>query len=173
MKRIAVAVAIAMIFATCAACAESPGKNLTPIITGSPASGDNDGVKVIVENPPEAYLRLAARTFMAGNMITYTYVNETETPVNILSIPRLERLSEEGGWVVVPFCENVGFCGTPDTVEAKSHSIQWSLDAELLYGGALETGTYRLTFAVLDDDFTEIDTISNEFDVVAISMRLA
>ena len=78
--------------------------------------------------------------------ISYKIVNETGQSVNVVLIPKLERnlgLQFEEKWEQVDFTGEVGFCGTPDTIESKN-----------THDGTIETnwyknivvGKYRLTF---------------------------
>lgn len=73
------------------------------------------------------------------------FVNNTGKEGCVQSIPHLERLSETGEWVEVPWKDNIGFCGTPDPLPVEGRD--WSENIPLLWG-ALEEGQYRLYYKV-------------------------
>ena len=71
--------------------------------------------------------------------------NNTGEDGQVLHIPHLERRNEAGGWEEIPYQDNVGFCGTPDSLPAGG--AEWSEDMLYLWG-ALEDGRYRLSYKV-------------------------
>ncbi len=78
--------------------------------------------------------------------------NNTGEDGQVLHIPHLERRNEAGGWEEIPYQDNVGFCGTPDSLPAGG--AEWSEDMLYLWG-ALEDGRYRLSYKVGDTFDTE------------------
>lgn len=136
-----------------AAATPSPGGTTAPD-PGSTGISDVDGL----------YLEISGEKYAAGEKIKYTYINNTDAAVNILSIPHLEQKTS-GGWVEVPFCDGVGFCGTPDSIAANSRSLEWELDTETLYGGALVAGIYKLSLSIVDDKYDPVGAIQAEFEV--------
>ena len=111
------------------------------------------------EQPVE--LRLARRSYpLDSEEIGYTIKNNEAEPVMVVIIPTLERLID-GGWVAIP-PENVGFCGTPDTIEDEFEYVvplEW-------YRGSLEAGTYRLSFSMVEEkNYEHVGVISAEFEL--------
>lgn len=86
-------------------------------------------------------------------------INTTGEDGQVVDIPHLEKLREDGEWETVPFREGVGFCGTADRLPAGGRV--WSEDIPALWG-ALEDGRYRLSYHVSPTGGTE-QTIYGEF----------
>lgn len=140
---------------------DGPAGSADPKNTGT-AHEPNDPA---TPDKSRVYLEISSDTFAVGDVIKYTYVNNTGLAVNILSIPRLE-IETATGWEPVPFCDGVGFCGTPDSIAANSRSLEWELDTEMLYGSALESGRYRLSLSIVDVEYKPVDSIHADFEVV-------
>ena len=161
----------------CASCTETITDNLPPlsdIVEAAPPQQSiapeapevtAPQIDSPVMQPPDIRLEISQSPPDSRQLITYTYINGTDKAVNIVAIPRLERAIPEG-WETVEFSGNVGFCGTPDCLAAHSRSLEWTLDTEYLYGGALDAGLYLLSFEVVDDNYEIMDMISGVFSVL-------
>ncbi len=92
-----------------------------------------------------AALYLDAREFMLGTdeEIGYTVENTTGHEIGVVFVPRLERWTN-GVWEWIP--SDIGFCGTPDSME-KTRSGSLRLD----WFSGLTEGVYRLTYTVAYD----------------------
>lgn len=107
-----------------------------------------------------------ADTFAQGETITYSFTNITDSKANILNIPRL-YMGTENEENLLPYADGPGFCGTPDCIAAYSTSLVWTLDAKYLFGSDLPSGSYLLTFDVLDDNYEVVETLYAEFEVLS------
>lgn len=137
----------------------------TTICEPPPSSGTDES-NVVVDTPDISgiYLEISDK-FAAGDIITYTYVNNTDAAINIPSIPRLEQKTSDG-WSEVSVRVGVMSCVTPDSIAARSRSLEWELDTEFLYGSALEPGIYKLSFQLSDDEYKPTDIIYAMFEVL-------
>ena len=99
----------------------------------------------------------------AAETIPARIVNNTGETANILFIPHLERLNENGEWQEVPYKDGVGFCGMADPLPAEGRD--WSENPAHLWG-MLEEGMYRLSYEVGRDFETET-FVYGEFTVCA------
>ena len=90
-------------------------------------------------------LYLDARTFTLGadETIGYTVENTTGHSVGVVFAPRLERWTN-GVWEWIP--SDIGFCGTPDSIDA-THSSSIQLE----WFSGLTEGVYRLTYTAAYD----------------------
>lgn len=102
----------------------------------------------------------------AAETIPARIVNNTGETANILFIPHLERLNENGEWQEVPYKDGVGFCGMADPLPAEGRG--WSENPAYLWG-MLEEGMYRLSYEVGRDFETE-EFVYGEFTVCAPEM---
>lgn len=102
----------------------------------------------------------------AAETIPARIVNNTGENANILFIPHLERLNENGEWQEVSYKDGVGFCGMADPLPAEGRD--WSENAAHLWG-MLEEGRYRLSYEVGRDFETETFAYG-EFTVCAPEM---
>lgn len=84
--------------------------------------------------------------------LEFSFVNDSGGDAEVLLIPTLEKLTVEGQWEAVPFCDQIGFCGTPDPLPQGRRD--WSEDLTYLWGG-LADGDYRLSFTVADSGGSE------------------
>lgn len=83
----------------------------------------------------------AVKGCIVTDRIPAFFVNTTGEEAEVLLIPHLERLDENGEWAEVPFKEKIGFCGTPDPLPPEGKEWGWEISA--LWGG-LEDGRYRV-----------------------------
>ena len=87
------------------------------------------------------------------------FINTTGEDAEVLLIPHLEMLDENGEWVEVSFKENIGFCGTPDPLPPEGKA--WSWESSMLWG-SLEDGRYRV--GVLCQPYLDTEeTVYGEF----------
>lgn len=93
------------------------------------------------------------------DQITAHFINNTGKDAQVLLIPYLEKLDENGEWADVPFRDGVGFCGTPDPLPTEGK--EWSWEISMLWG-TLEAGQYRLRCKVGPDFHTD-GMVSGEF----------
>lgn len=113
--------------------------------------------QIIPETPPEPEPEPDYVLFIADepiptvvgccvtDRITAHVINNTGETAEVLLIPYLEKLDENGDWVQVPFKDGVGFCGTPDPLPAGGTECSWEISA---IWGALEDGRYRMNYKV-------------------------
>ena len=84
-------------------------------------------------------LEMEEKIPLSAGEAAYTIVNRTGDTAEILLIPKLERLTEDG-WEEVPL--EMGFCGVPDTVNGRMEgNIPFS------WWPGLEAGLHRLSFS--------------------------
>lgn len=113
---------------------------------------------------PDFALMVDQPVSTVSEKISVHFVNNTGKEGWVLSIPHLERLSETGEWVEVPWNDNIGFCGTPDPLPVEGRD--WSENVPLLWG-ALEEGTYRLSYKAGQGAESEEELAYGEFIVSA------
>jgi len=110
--------------------------------TEAPLSGSDLHIYLEIPQPEQGASRLA-----------FTVVNGSGADAEILFIPTLEMVDEDGGISKVPFAEDVGFCGTPDPLPQGRKD--WSTNIEYLWG-CLQDGYYRLSYTVTAADGREV-----------------
>ncbi|MBD5162516.1 MAG: hypothetical protein HDT14_11010 [Oscillibacter sp.] len=101
------------------------------------------------------------RGCLVTDRLPVLFINTTGEDGQVVDIPHLEKLREDGEWENVPFRDGVGFCGTPDPLPTGGRV--WSEDIPTLWG-ALEDGRYRLGYRVTPSGGTE-QTIYGEFTI--------
>jgi len=163
MKKLILFIVLSVLL-LCPACFSVIPDQLPPLSGGAETPASSPTAEIPAPQP-EFRMEINSLSAKFGHDITYVFINDTDSAVNIVSIPHLERKTSEG-WEDVEFAENIGFCGTPDCLAAFSRSIEWTLETEYLYGGSLAAGIYRLSFDIVDDDYYPSDTISAVFDVL-------
>lgn len=92
--------------------------------------------------------------------LTFSIVNNSGADAQILLIPTLERETAEGSWETVPFIDQIGFCGTPNSLPAGEKD--WAEELSYLWGD-LPAGEYRLSYTVTDSggrEHTALGTFS-------------
>ena len=174
MKKMLCALSVGALL-ICSACAVtlpdslpplSGGAATPPLISEAPETpSDFVSPDNTVETKPDYSMEITQQPSETGQNITYVYVNNTGSAVNILAIPLLEKMTPEG-WKTVEFAHGTGFCGTPDCLAANSRSLEWTLDTEMLYGGPLDAGLYRLSFDIVNDNYNKTGVLSSEFNVL-------
>lgn len=111
---------------------------------------DRDGkVADIPSYPPDA------------KTVPYRISNNTGEACDIILIPKLERnlgLQYEDKWEQIALKDGVGFCGTPDTIDAGKI---YDGEVDLSNFNDLPTGRYRLIFESSD----KTTTLSAEFNL--------
>lgn len=95
--------------------------------------------------------------------LRYTIENKGAEPVLVVLIPSLELLDGDI-WTEQTFSDDVGFCGTPDSVDAGGTR---SGEVDLAwYGGPLPPGTYKLSYDVVSEDgYEKLYAVSATFTV--------
>lgn len=114
-----------------------------PLAPGSTEFPEADRAAALTDGTVALYLD--ARTFALGTdeAVGYTIENTTGHSVGVVLAPRLERWTN-GVWELIP--SDIGFCGTPDSME-ETHAGSLSLD----WFSGLTAGVYRLTYTVRYD----------------------
>ena len=127
--------------------------------------GGESNAPLASEPPSDSYITLSivdGNVAFGDTSIPYIIHNSGSETAQVVLIPRLERKEGEA-WVEIPTVD-VGFCGTPDTVETErdgSVPLEW-------FGDAIIPGTYRLSYSVVDPaNYDERGTLCAEFDITA------
>lgn len=125
-------------------------------VTGSAVTAGEEALppwqvsfRVAAEAPPEPdyalYIAAEPIPTVEGCGVTDRipgfFINTTGESAEVLLIPHLERLDENGAWEEVPWREGVGFCGTPDPLPPEGKP--WSWEISFLWG-SLPDGRYRI-----------------------------
>lgn len=164
---IAAAGALLLLCVSCAATGLTVIQTPSPISDDIPVSDDPQKTETGGNSEDEDAPLLVVMTsdgFTVGEPITYKFMNMSDSTANILNIPRLYKGTEHES-NLLPYADGVGFCGTPDCIAANSASLEWTLDAEYLFGSELSPGSYLLAFDVLNDDYDVICTLYTEFEI--------
>lgn len=91
------------------------------------------------------------------------FSNNTGKDAQVLLIPYLEKLDENGEWAEVPFRDGIGFCGTPDPLPVEGKELSWEISA---IWGSLEDGQYRISCKVEPDPHLDsVRLVSGEFSL--------
>ena len=146
MKR-AIWMLASLLFMT--ACAAPAAPASAPIAEPAAlASGMNTEPTAPVSDTAAYYIEITPPA-TGVDRLEFTIVNATGSSAEILLIPTLEVMNEEGAWEVVPMDNRFGLCGTPDPLPEGEKD--WSVEMNCLWGN-LYKGQYRLSYTVTDKD---------------------
>ena len=158
MKKFIAALLAVLLGAGLSACAaetagdtrETPGTDEALFATVMPAQ-TAPVAQIVPDTPPEPvpdfdiYIASQPVPTVEGctvtDRLTARFINNTGETANVLLIPYLEKLGEDGAWVEVPFKDGIGFCGTPDPLPAEGKECSWEIS---MIWGTLGDGQYRL-----------------------------
>ena len=120
-----------------------------------------------VSEMADYYIEITTPT-AGSDKLDLSIINATGTDAEILLIPTLEILNDEGVWEVIAMDNGTGFCGTPDPLP--DGGTNWSMDRGELWNN-LYAGKYRLSYNITDaagKEYTASGEFTLTYDIVKI-----
>lgn len=177
IKYIRICFALLLLLTACGGKNAGGAANNAPV-AATPATGNTAPESGIVNTIGEdnalsgesANYHLEITTPSAGDTTLEFFITNTSgEDAEILLIPTLEIMTEDGTWEIIAFDESNGFCGTKDPLPTGGKS--WSVELDKLWNN-LYKGEYRLSCTVTDAkgrEFTAAGEFTLTYDIVQIA----